>query len=161
MPSAPCTPSAPSPLEPGLASRWDLDPGYCFLNHGSFGAIPRAVRQAWTAAQDRIERRPIELLGRRIRELLAPSRTRVGEFLGRSPDSFGFVPNATAGVNAVLRSLDFKPGDELLATTHVYNAMRKCLAYRARQTGAVYRELPMPLPATGPDPVLAAIGPHL
>jgi isopenicillin-N epimerase len=155
------TPAPPDPIEPDLARLWGLDPAYCFLNHGSFGAVPRAVRQAWTAAQDRLEGRPIELLGRRIRELLAPSRARVGAFLGMGPESFGFVANATAGVNAVLRSLEFAPGDELIATNHVYNAMRKCLAFRARQSGAVYREVRMPLPISGSDPVLAAIQPHL
>lgn len=155
------TPAPPSPLAPGLDRLWGLDSGYCFLNHGSFGAIPRAVRQAWTAAQDRLEGRPIELLGRRVREMLAPSRERVGSFLGMAPDSWGFVTNATAGVNAVLRSIELKPGDELLATDHVYNAMRKALSYRARQSGAIYREVPLPLPLAGPDPLLAALGPHL
>ncbi|MFM9181859.1 MAG: hypothetical protein ACKOV8_11560, partial [Phycisphaerales bacterium] len=35
----------------------------------------------------------VERNGRRIRELLAPSRARVGQFLGRRPGGFGFVTN--------------------------------------------------------------------
>lgn len=153
----PCMPAPPAPLAPRLAALWSFDATYCFLNHGSFGSCPRAVRAAYVAAQERIESRPIELLGRRIRELLAPSRARVGEFLGMSPDSFGFVTNATEGVNSVLRSLDFRPGDELLATSHVYNAVRNAMRFRARQCGAAYVECPVDLPVASPDDLVAAI----
>lgn len=155
--SARPTPSCPSPLAEGLARLWGLDPAYCFLNHGSFGAVPRAIGQACTATQHRLESRPIELLGRRIHELLTPSRHRIEEFLGMEEDSFGFVTNATEGINAVLRSLTFEPGDELLTTTHVYNAVRKAMAFRARQCGAAYREIEIPLPVSGPDEVLQRI----
>ena len=154
---APCTPAPPAPLGARLASLWSFDATYCFLNHGSFGSCPRAVRSSYTAAQERLESRPIELLGRRIRELLAPSRARVGEFLGMSPGSFGFVTNATEGVNSVLRSLDLRPGDELLATSHVYNAVRNAMKFRARQCGGVYVECPVDLPASTPDELVAAI----
>ena len=154
---APCTPAPPGPLGARLASLWSFDATYCFLNHGSFGSCPRAVRAAYTAAQERLESRPIELLGRRIRELLAPSRERVGEFLGMSAGSFGFVTNATEGVNSVLRSLELRPGDELLATNHVYNAVRNAMKFRARQCGASYVECPLNLPVASPDEVVASI----
>ena len=147
----------PAPIAPDLAQRWAIDPKYVFLNHGSFGAVPRAVRQSWIAAQDRVEARPIELLGRRIRELLAPSRSRVGEFLGMRPGGFGFVTNATEGVNSVLRSIDFRAGDELLTTSHVYRAVAKAMQFRARQCGASYVEVPLPLPIAGPAQVLEAV----
>lgn len=147
----------PAPLARDLSRLWGLDPAYCFLNHGSFGAVPRAIRQATIAAQDRLESRPIELLGRRIGELLAPSKAAVGAFLGMDPAAFGFVTNATEGVNAVLHSLDFRAGDELLTTSHVYNAVRKAMAFRARQCGAVCVEVPLPLPITSPEQVYRAV----
>lgn len=156
-PSAVPVAAPPMPLGRSLERLWAFDPTYVFLNHGSFGSCPRAVREAYVAAQDRLETRPIELLGRRIRELLAPSRERVGAFLGMSPGSFGFVTNATEGVNAVLRSLDFAPGDELLTTSHVYNAVRKAMQFRARQCGAAYVERPLPLPIADPSEVVGAI----
>lgn len=150
-------PSAPAPLAPRLDRLWIFDRSYTFLNHGSFGACPRAVREAYIAAQDRLESRPIEMIGRRIRELLQPSRLRVAEFLGMQPDSFGFVTNATEGVNAVLRSMEFKPGDELLTTSHVYNAVRNTMKFRARQCGAVYVECALPLPIMNPAQVTQAV----
>jgi isopenicillin-N epimerase len=149
--------SPPAPLAAGLERQWMLDPGYVFLNHGSFGAVPRAVRAALVAAQERIEARPIEMLGRRWRELLAPSRARVGGFLGMSPGSFGFVTNATEGVNTVLRSIPFRAGDELLTTSHVYNAVRNAMKARAARCGASYVEIPIPLPVADGASVAAAV----
>src|SRR5256885_4488974 len=73
------------------------------------------------------------------------------------PDDFGLVTNATEGVNAVLRSLDFRPGDELLTTTHVYNAVRQAMKYVAARNGAVYREVDVPLPVDGPRRIAEAV----
>ena len=157
MLSAGSIPAPPAPLAPKLEHRWLLDAGYVFLNHGSFGAVPRAVRAALAAAQERIESRPIEMLGRRWRELLAPSRARVGEFLGMSPGSFGFVTNATEGVNTVLRSMRFAAGDELLTTSHVYNAVRNAMKARAGECGAAYVEVPVPLPVRDAAQVTDAV----
>jgi len=149
--------SAPSPLGADLASLWMLDPAVTFLNHGSFGAVPRAVRASFVALQERIEAEPIEYIDRRLGELLGPARCRVAEFLGIEPEALGFVANATEGVNAVLRSLDFAPGDELLTTSHVYNAVRNAMTFRARQTGASYVEVSVPLPIRDPDEIVLAV----
>lgn len=150
-------PAPPMPLALGLDRLWQLDPDLTFLNHGSFGAVPRAVRQAHIAAQDRIESRPIELLGRRATELLEPARGRVGAFLGMAPGSFGFVTNATEGVNAVLHALELSDGDELLTTSHVYNAVRKAMQWCASRRGATYREVSVPLPIMRPSDVIDAV----
>lgn len=149
--------SPPAPLAEDLASLWLLDPAVTFLNHGSFGAVPRALRTAFVALQERIEAEPVEFIDRRLGELLTPARTRVATFLGIEPDALGFVTNATEGVNAVLRSLDFAQGDELLTTSHVYNAVRNAMIYRARQTGATYVEVPVPLPIREPLEVVRAL----
>src|SRR5918998_934001 len=70
----------------------------------------------------------------------------VGRWLGMRPDDFGLVTNATEGVNAVLRSLELRPGDELVTTSHVYNAVRQAMRYVAGRCGATYREIDLPLP---------------
>lgn len=154
--SAP-VPFPPSPLPRSERSRWLLEPGITFLNHGSYGAVMRSVRQQHIAMQDRIEARPIEMLGRRWRALLAPARERVGAFLGMSLDSFGFVTNATEGVNAVLHSTRLGAGDELLTTSHVYNAVRNAMRRRARECDARYVEVAVDLPVAGAGAVVDAI----
>ncbi len=136
----------PEPLGADLHALWALDPEITFLNHGSFGAAPRAVLAAQAAWRDRLEARPIEMLDRRREELLRPSREAVARFIGCDPDDFGFITNATGGVNAVLRSLKFAPGDELLMTDHVYGAVRQTLRYVCAVSGATLVEAPVPFP---------------
>ena len=75
-----------------------------------------------------------QALAREIEPRLDVARAVLAEFLGAGPDDVAFVPNATAGVNAVLRSLDFDEHDELLVTTHEYNASRNALDFVAGLT---------------------------
>lgn len=155
----------PPPVAAGdLAALFPWDRSYVFLNHGSFGSVPhevRAVQDRWRAE---IEARPIELLGRRIGELLQPAREAVADFVGVARDRLGFVANATEGINAVLRSLVWAAGDEIVVIDHVYNAMRQSVRRLAAEFGVVLREVPIPLPVGGPDEVeravLAALGPR-
>ena len=114
-----------------LARHWALDPAVSYLNHGSFGATPRPVLAAQQALRDELEREPFDFLVRRLPGRLAAAREALGAFLGADADGLAFVPNATAGVNAVLRSLDLAPGDELLTTSHVYPACRRAMEYVA------------------------------
>src|SRR5688572_20296508 len=138
-----------------------LEPGVDFLNHGSFGAVPRVVFDEQTEWRRKIEAAPVEVIARRRLQLIDAAKRPVGAWLGMRDSDFGFVTNATEGVNAVLRSLTFGPGDELLTTTHVYNAVRQAMRYVAGRAGAEYREVRVPLPLQSPqqvtDAVLAAV----
>ena len=95
-----------------------LDPDIIFLNHGSFGAAPRPVFEAYQNWQLRLERQPVLFLGRELDGLLRESRIVLGEYLNVNADDLVYIPNATHGVNIVARSLQLKPGDEILTTDH-------------------------------------------
>ncbi len=143
--------------DPELRRHFLLDPSITFLNHGSFGAVPAVVFEAQERWRRAIEARPIELLGRRIRELLAPSKAALARVVGCPAEELGFVTNATEGINAVLASLRFERGDELLTTSHVYNAIRQAMRHTASRAGAVVRELELPLPCRGPEAVVETV----
>ena len=68
-----------------------------------------------------------------------------------------FVANATAGVNAVLRSLTFVPGDELLVTTHTYAACRKTVDYVAARCNARVGAAPLPFPLQSDQQIVDAV----
>ncbi len=143
---------------------WQLDAGVTFLNHGSFGACPEAVLAVQREWRDRLEREPVRILGRELEGHLDEAREAVGTFLGADPAGLAFVPNATTGVNAVLRSLRFEPGDELLTCDHEYNATLNTIRAVADRAGARVVQAGIPFPSTGPaeivDAVLAAVTPR-
>lgn len=140
-----------------LASYWTLDPGITFLNHGSFGACPRPVLAMQQELRERMEREPVLFLDRHLEAMMDEARGRLGTWLGADADDLAFVPNATTGVNTVLRSLRFSPGDELLTTTHAYGACRNALDEVGRQSGAKVVVADVPFPIHFPEEVLGAV----
>ena len=140
-----------------LRRHWALAPGKVFLNHGSFGACPVAVLKAQNQMRKQMEAEPVQFLWRRYEERLEPARQAVARFVGARPRDVVFVSNATAGVNAVLRSLKLRQGDELLTTNHDYNACHNALNETARRAGARVVTAKVPFPIGGPDEVVQAI----
>ena len=116
-----------------------LDPDVAYLNHGSFGACTRPVFEEYQRLQLELERGPTDFFFRRIstgfwdREeragALDDARAALGSFVGARADDLVFVPNATSGLNAVLRSLRIRPEEEILTTKHEYGAILRTLAF--------------------------------
>lgn len=147
---------------------WGLDPSYAYLNHGSFGACPLPILAEQQKLQHRLEQQPMNFLVRELEPLLDAARQALATFVGASPERLVFVPNATTGVNTVLRSLawqgNWQPGDQLLTTDHAYNACRNALNYVAEQAGMEVVVTPVPFPLNSAaemvDPVLAKVTPR-
>jgi isopenicillin-N epimerase len=112
-----------------------LDPDVAYLNHGSFGACPEPVFREYQRLQLELERGPTDFFTRRVSRWfwaggeqpgrLAEARAALASFVGARADDLVFVPNATSGLNAVLRSLSLEPGDEILTTAHEYGAVTR------------------------------------
>jgi isopenicillin-N epimerase len=115
------------------------------------------VLDAQAALRERLEREPVRFLSRELEGLLDGARGALGAFVGADPDDLAFVPNATTGVNTVLRCLDLAPGDELLATDHTYNACRNAVDAVAARRGARVVVAPVPFPLATPERALAAV----
>lgn len=150
-------PDPPRPLAPDIAAEWALDSSIDYLNHGCFGARTRSVLAAQQAWRDRLEARPVERVDRERGSLLGAAKAAVGALLHMQPDDFGFVTNATSGIDAVLRGLRLEAGDRLVTTSHVYNAVREALRFVAERSGAEVIEAPIPFPLRGADDVLGPL----
>lgn len=140
-----------------LRRHWGLDPAVTFLNHGSFGACPLPVLEVQNAWRARLEREPVRFFVHDLEQEADRARAVLARFVGARPDDLAFVPNATSGVNAVLRSLELRPGDELLVTDHAYNACRTTLDYVARRSGAAVAVAQVPFPLAAAEAIAAAI----
>jgi len=147
------TPESPAPA----SNPWVLDPKTIFLNHGSFGSCPRPVLEYQSALRERLERQPVQFLVRELEDLLDQARGSLARFVGASERDLVFVQNATTGVNTVLRSLQFAPGDELLVTDHEYNACRNSLDFVAQLWRARVVVVSVPFPLQGPDQIIEAV----
>jgi len=134
-----------------------LRPGVVFLNHGSFGACPRPVFEAYQAWQLELERNPVEFMQRRATALLREARECLARFVGADADDLVYVTNATTAVNTVARSLALAPGDEVLATDHEYGAMNRTWELVCQKRGARYINRTVPLPIVSAEQVVDAV----
>lgn len=147
-------------MRAALHDRWDLDPAVTFLNHGSFGATPRAVLATQSALRAQMESEPVRFFVRELEPLLDAARARLADFVGADPEGVAFVPNATTGVNTALASCAFEPGDELLTTDHEYNACANALRATAARWGARVVVAPVPFPLRSAGEVLDTLRAH-
>lgn len=143
----------------GAAARalWRLDPGIRYLNHGAFGATPLAVQEAQDRWRARMEANPTRFFTAELPGALRAAAATLAGFVGTASERLAFVDNATSGMNAVLRSLDLAPGDEIVCTDHVYRAVRHTLDFVAGRSGARIVQVACGMPVSGPEAVVAAV----
>ena len=156
-----------------MRAHWALEPGLVYLNHGTVGVVPTRVSDAQRALHATVELNPSKFM---LRELTGekpspwrpgPTRMReaaaaVASFVGARGEDFVFTPNVTHAINAVLRSLAFQPGDEILVTDLGYGAITLGAEYRAREFGGMVKVAAMPYPTTpesARDAIVTAVGP--
>jgi isopenicillin-N epimerase len=140
---------------------WGLDPDFLTVNHGSFGATPLAVLAAQEEWRRRMEAQPTRFMRNVLPGALRSAAETLGRFLGARGADIAFVDNATAGCNAVLRSLRFAPGDEILVLDHGYGAVRNAVRYVAERAGARMVEAAVPFPRPTAEGVVAAVAGRL
>jgi len=124
-----------------------LDPDITFLNHGSFGACPKPVFDAYQNWQRKLENQPVQFMAIDVYEHLALARNKLGAFICCGGDDLFFIPNATTAVNTIIRSLDLGPGDEVLSTNHEYGSLIRAWEWVAKEKGFhfIQHEFPLPL----------------
>ena len=137
---------------------WCFDPDWITLNNGSYGACPASIRAVEAGWRARLDRQPTAFLHDALPGLLEEALAQVAARLRIAPDTLAFVENATAGVNAVLRSwLHLHPGDEILLLDQAYGAVRQAAAFVARAGDARLVDAALPFPLCTPADAVAAV----
>lgn len=163
MKPAPAMPeTVPPELGAALRAQFALRDG-SFLNHGSYGAVPRVVLTEQQRLRESLEQHPDAFMARLkpdgAERALRTAAVPVARLAGTSADRLAFVENTTTGIQSVLNSLPLGSGDHVLITDHQYNAVRLAVERRCRETGATPRVVRIPLPtdsATVMERVLVA-----
>jgi selenocysteine lyase/cysteine desulfurase len=141
-----------------VRDEWMLDWNWLHVNHGSFGAAPRTVLEIQQDWRRRMEAEPSGFVFRILPEALRAQAESLGTFIGARGKDIVFVENATAGCNAVLRSLRLALGDEILVLSHGYPAVRNAVRYVIERSGARMTEAAVPFPRPHPAAIVAAVG---
>lgn len=139
-----------------LRAHWSLDPAIRFLNHGSYGAAPHPVLAAQSRWRTALEREPVRFMVDELPAALRAAGTRLAGFVGASPSRLAFVENATAGANAVLRSLRWRAGERIVIANHAYPALKNTARFVAERHGLTVVEARVPWPLPGPEALVAA-----
>ncbi|HEY7173580.1 MAG TPA: aminotransferase class V-fold PLP-dependent enzyme, partial [Micromonosporaceae bacterium] len=121
-----------------------------------FGAVPVPVQRAQQRFRDEMETNPQRFFATGMWERITHARTHLSTFLGADPASTAFVPNVTAAISIVLRSLRLGPGDEVITTSHGYGSVDLAADHITASVGATHRTIPIALTATD-DAIVAAI----
>ncbi len=137
------------PRGSGFSRHWCLKESIAFLNHGSFGACPRAVMNERAELLETIEGDPMEFLLERHQPLLRQALSRIEDFTGAEPGSIVMVENATTGINTILSNLRLSRGDSIMVSDQEYFSSNNALRETARVLGlnVVTVELPYPVPS--------------
>ena len=139
-------PSPNTPFGHHLRSLWSLDPSIHFLNHGSYGATPRFVQAAQLRWREELEREPVRFMGDILPDALQTAGARLARFVGASRSRLALVENATAGANAVLRSIRWKAGDRIVLANHAYPAVKNTVRFLAERHSLQVVEAQVPWP---------------
>ena len=108
---------------------FNFAPGHTPLNHGSYGTFPRYVLEYKIQRQRDYEARPSIYHTFVYPSLLKQSRALVAPFLGADTDEVVFVPNATTGINTVLRNVvpTYEEGDVIVYPSTIYSSCLKTI----------------------------------
>lgn len=139
------------------ASHWDIDPALTFLNHGSYGAVPRRVLDAQSRLRQRMERDAVRFYKVDLEHLMDGVREVLGAFVHCDPAGIGPVPNATMGIATVLANTPLQPGDEILITDHEYMSGINELQRIASKTGARVVSARIPFPVQSAAEIESAV----
>ena len=140
-----------------LARHWNIRPDTTYLNHGSFGPPPAAVREARRHWIETFEQQPMDAFVRQLEPAWIAARDKLAAFVGTGGANLIFVENATVGMNIVADSFPLAAGDEVLLTDHEYGAVQRIWQRACTKAGANAKMVELPIPFRTVEETVAAI----
>jgi selenocysteine lyase/cysteine desulfurase len=130
------------------APEYLVEPGLSHLNTGTFGLMPKHVRERMAWATRLFETNPV-LQGYKeapdtVRGQAEAVRARVGTLLNCSADEVLLTHGTADGLGQVASSIDFPPGSRVLTSGAEHDAGVECWRWLARRRGGFVDVVPCP-----------------
>src|SRR5277367_3504589 len=142
---------------PGGKAAFAFAAGTTYLDHGGFGVAPREVLRVAFEMREAIEAAPRPFFDQDCRPRWRDVAGRVARRFSATAGDLALVDNVTDGVNADLRALALRTGDEILVTSMTYGAVARAARRIAEEKGADVIEAPIPFPTPSPELCVEAI----
>lgn len=121
---------------------YDLDPGVTYLNHGSIGTVPKAVRRALEAYQLTCERNPWHhVWGDAWSAALEEAYEVCAGRLGCPTDDLAITRNTTEGMSLLAQGLDGLEGGRVAFSQLNHAGASECFRYHGARRGYAVQEL--------------------
>ncbi|WP_162126408.1 aminotransferase class V-fold PLP-dependent enzyme [Flavobacterium phycosphaerae] len=137
-----------------MKSQFLLDTTITYLNHGSFGACPKPIFDAFQRFQLELETDPTDFIVKRQPNYLKTARESLAKFVGCEAQDLFFTSNPTFAINVIMRNIKLNPGDEILSTNHEYGAMDRTWNFYCKKSGAKYIRQNISLPVTSKEQII-------
>lgn len=124
----------------------DLD-NWTFLNHGAFGCVLKDALETAYKWQCYVERQPVRFVDREMLPLLAHVNRRLAKFVGAETIDIVLLPNATAAINTVIKSIDWHSGDTVYFLNTCYYTVKKLFRHVSSEYGVILQETTVTFPA--------------
>ena len=134
---------------------WKFENVGCYLNHGSFGAVPLKIRDAQSVLRQKCMNQPMQFLVRDFEQRWLDARFQLATFVGTQEQNLAFCDNATVGMNEVANSFPLQPGDEVVLNNHEYGAVFRIWQRRCAETGAKIVKVDLPIASQSQDEILS------
>jgi len=134
-----------------------LEEDTAFTNHGSYGTVPKEVMEERFRLLKMQDAHPDKWYRNLLRPLYDKAVEDLANYLGSSARNLVFIPNATAGVNTVLKNLNLGPEDIILSNSHTYNACSNAIESAVKRCGADTFSLDINLPIRDENEIVEQI----
>lgn len=131
-----------------------LNPEITFLNFGSFGACPKEIFQEYQKNQLEFEYNPVYFMIDEGVRRLGEARVKLANYIGANSDEVVFTTNPTYALNIIAKSLQLKPGDEILSTDLEYGAMDRTWEFYCSPKRVKYVKQHISLPIVSKEQIL-------
>ena len=138
-----------------IRNQYMIAPDEIYLNTGSFGSQPRPVLEKMMEILEDVERSPSRHRGK-YHGAVDDARARLGSFINAPAEDIAFASNVTMAINMAVHGLDWRPGDEILASDQEYGAIDNCLHLAERRRGVVVKRAQIPVSPERPEDILNA-----